>query len=305
MGNDGGSIPTRRELVKEAARRPTTSELRATRAESLAHRWQHCFLTDSPLKPPIVSDALGHLFNKDSVLEFLLAGSSTDENEMRKRKEGEEKTGGVLSSLKDIVELKFSSESNTKDLICPITQKRLDEHTRAVYIVPCGHVFSEAAVTQTMAGAAAAAEKGEELADKPLCLQCSQPYASNDVVPILPIDELEVARLTLRIERLQEIGLSHSLKKAGGRKRKKANASDAQVPATSKSTAESEKKQRNIGNSDTASITARVMQEQAGKKRKQNDNLESLYSKKSHDGKPGKNNDFMTRGYAPISHNGR
>jgi len=63
MGNDGGSIPKRRELVKNAARAPTTSELKATALESLSHAWAHCALSGEFLDvDTLVSDWRGRRY---------------------------------------------------------------------------------------------------------------------------------------------------------------------------------------------------------------------------------------------------
>ncbi|EGS20132.1 uncharacterized protein CTHT_0046390 [Thermochaetoides thermophila DSM 1495] len=75
MGNDGGSIPTRRELVKEAARAPTVSELKATALENLSHAWTHDPLTLEPLDMEnVVSDWRGRLYNYESILKGLVPG---------------------------------------------------------------------------------------------------------------------------------------------------------------------------------------------------------------------------------------
>ncbi len=73
MGNDGGSIPKRRELVKSAARNPTVSELKATALESLSHAWSHDPLNSERLdmENP-VSDWRGRLYNYETILKALM-----------------------------------------------------------------------------------------------------------------------------------------------------------------------------------------------------------------------------------------
>jgi hypothetical protein len=68
MGNDGGSIPTRADLVKvkEKKREPNPEEFAKV-------RWNYCALSNEPLKEPIVADELGNLFNKETVLKALFA----------------------------------------------------------------------------------------------------------------------------------------------------------------------------------------------------------------------------------------
>jgi hypothetical protein len=55
MGNDGGSIPTRRELVKEAAKALTAAQLKEAQIEQQEYGWTTDPLTRKPLSRPIVS----------------------------------------------------------------------------------------------------------------------------------------------------------------------------------------------------------------------------------------------------------
>ena len=159
MGNDGGSIPTRRELVKEAAKDPNNTQVKETQTEKLQYYWSHCSLSQKPLSPPIVSDSTGNLYNKDAVLENLLITSKdTRDGNIA----GSERMAGTIKSLRDIVEVRFSIEeegqeeakedsatrSNELRLVCPVTGKRLGPGVKAVYLVPCGHAFAETAVRE-------------------------------------------------------------------------------------------------------------------------------------------------------------
>lgn len=268
MGNDGGSIPTRRELVKEAARQPTTTELKATLSESLSHAWTHDPLSHTPLALPIVSDSHGRLYNKDSIIEFLLPSSSSslssavssDEQsaESKRREEKERILGGAVRSLRDVVEVRFEVEkaaSNGQAEIwkCPITAAVLGPGSKAVYLVPCGHAFSGAAIKEVAKGFSAAVVVGnngvkrEKGGNNNKCLVCETEYADNDVVSILPTRSEEVARLVLRAKTLREKGLTHSLKKdkmsggGGGNKKRKIKAvDDTPAPTPANGTEEEE-----------------------------------------------------------------
>lgn len=71
MGNDGGSIPYRIDLVKTKAKEEKTDE------KALARQlWLLCALSHRPLGQPVVTDALGKLYNKDAVIEYLLDRST-------------------------------------------------------------------------------------------------------------------------------------------------------------------------------------------------------------------------------------
>lgn len=72
----------------------------------------------------------------------------------------EEFLGGRIRSLKDVVEVKFEldkEESTTSKngsgrgldrWVCPVTRKALGPNVKSVYLVPCGHAFSESAVKE-------------------------------------------------------------------------------------------------------------------------------------------------------------
>ncbi|EXJ53552.1 uncharacterized protein A1O5_13223 [Cladophialophora psammophila CBS 110553] len=311
MGNDGGSIPTRRELVKEAARNPTATELKDKQKEHLAHRWSTCPVSHKPLVKPIVSDYAGDLYNKDAIIQFLLPAeaSSVDKQEYEKFIQGR------ITSLKDVVEVKFETEHDEKTKtdrwICPITSKELGPNVKAVYLVPCGHAFSQEAI--------------KEMKSEGKCVQCASPYEERDVIPILPSTEKDKTSVLERIETLRSFGLSHSLKKAGGSKKRKANGdsklaqgqntletqatgADGQgrsMPANpprsggAQSGSPTTDLPNGMRNATTASLTARVMQEEEARKkrRRENENISSLYTKKS-DEKARRDGDFMTRGFS-------
>jgi hypothetical protein len=318
MGNDGGSIPTRRELVKNAARNPNSSELKATQLEAQTHAWTYCPLSNRPLATPIVSDCAGTLYNKDAILEQLLP--KDDDVPASIIKEKEDILQGRVKGLRDVVEVKFTVVKDGKDekRICPIISKELGPSTKAVYLVPCGHAFSEVAIRE-VAGEA--------------CVECNEPYTPENVIPILPMAKEDVAKLAARATKMKEAGLTHSLKKAPGSKKRKKDANvdsataEGKPPETNgKTTMEglSEKiKARlaengsgtpqsrsgtstpvssGIKNAATASLTAKVLdeQEERNKRRKMglNDNLKSLFSNTGYSAQTHKGGDFMTRGYS-------
>ena len=236
-----------------------------------------------------------------------------------------------MKSLKDVVEVKFEVDAEGENervggvvrserWVCPITRVELGEAAKAVYLVPCGHAFAGAAVKEIT---------GER------CLQCEEPCASNDVIPILPVVETDIARLMLRTKTLKEKGLAHSLKKVktekvkGEKKRKKgeleapvastdadsvpqlviapaSGAVPSSAPLSRVSTPQpgsgtsTPRASNGIKNAATASLTARVLEEQQerNKRRKMegNDNINSLFS--TNTGKKQKDIDFMNRGFA-------
>jgi hypothetical protein len=296
MGNDGGSIPTRRELVKEAAKNPSAAQVKESQHEQQEYQWTTDPISRQPLEPPVVSDSSGKLYNKATILEYLVEGA--------RKEEAERETGGAVKSLKDVVEVKFeadsdaSADSQDKDVKskkaawkCPVTGDRLGPGSKAVYIVPCGHAFSGAAIKEV---------SGEK------CLTCDIEYASNDIIPINTVTDTDIARLSLRVKTLQEKGLSHSLKKASGSKKRKKR-DEQGVEAEEKGVAAAKAKatenvKDKINNSATASLTAKVMQqqEQAKKRKMENENVKSLFSSRDQTAAMGNSAGFMTRGFSHV-----
>ncbi|KAJ6120352.1 hypothetical protein N7523_004632 [Penicillium sp. IBT 18751x] len=296
MGNDGGSIPTRRELVREAARAPSTAQIKETQREQQEHAWTTCPLSHRVLARPIVSDSVGNLYNKDAVLQFLLPGD--DGEGISSKSDCEEILCGRIKSLRDVIELHFEVDTERNEhpsdrahahrherregWICPITAKPLGPAVKSVYLVPCGHVFAEEAIRQL---------KGDK------CLQCNEPYTEDNIITILPTKAEDKERLMARGAKLAEQGLTHSLKKAPGSKKRKKHATEGEEAKKPTSTTANG---NGIKNAATASLTARVLSEEKEKNKKRkmmglSDNLDSLFTK---DNKDGKNGDFMTRGFS-------
>ncbi|KAK3049341.1 Replication termination factor 2 [Extremus antarcticus] len=305
MGNDGGSIPTRRELVKEAAKNPSATEMKESQHEQQEYYWTTDPISQKPLAQPVVSDCNGKLYNKETILEFLVEGT--------RKEDADAATQGEVKSLKDVVEVKFEDDSDTSASTngsgqrelwkCPVTGDRLGPSSKAVYLVPCGHAFSSTAIKEV---------SGER------CITCETEHASNDIIPILPTSATDITRLALRAKTVKEKGLSHSLKKAAGSKKRKKkdveaeSANDAtndvngdvSKAGTSRTStpvngANGKSSTSGINNSSTASLTAKVVQEQENKKRKtESDIVRGLFSSKDQSKPSGKSADFMTRGFS-------
>lgn len=270
MGNDGGSIPKRRELVKEAARAKTGTELKETLLESQTHLWNFCPLSSQPLDSTnAVSDGLGHLYNYESVLQCLLP---SDDSSVPEAQAEAFKASGI-KSLKDVVKIKFTllkTEKGQEFRACPISLKELGAATKAVYIVPCGHTFAEAAMKEISESDAKEEVKGRR------CPECSKVFEENNVIPILPTSEVEIKKLKERLEDLKSRGLSHNLKKDKSKDKKKRKA-DEVTSDDAEGKVKKEKKEKTangidsrINNAATASLTARVLaeQEENNKRRK-------------------------------------
>lgn len=251
---------------------------------------------------------MGDLYNKDAIIQFLLPAeaSSVDKDEYEKFIQGR------IKSLKDVVEIQFESETDEKTKstkwICPVTSKELGPNVKAVYLVPCGHAFSQEAI--------------KEMKNEAKCVQCGASYEERDVIPILPSTEKDKSFVMERIETLKALGLTHTLKKSSGSKKRKANG-ESKTEGLSQAISESQDKTLNgeaklisqsgtprsgtstpkisngLKNAATANLTARVLEEEEArnKRRRENENINSLFTKKS-DSRSSRDGDFMTRGFS-------
>lgn len=265
----------------------------------------------------MVSDCSGLLYNKDAVLQYLLPAEASTLN----REDCDKILLGRIKSLKDVVEVTFETDrhqpADRERWICPVTSKELGPAVKAVYLVPCGHAFSQEAIKEM---------KAEQ------CLQCGAPYDTDNVIILFPSTEDEKRILRRRIDHLSARGLTHSLKKApGASKKRKANkivnveqeATDAMPQRTDhlnsppthsptftavpRSTphilpTSTSKASSGIKNAATASLTAKVLEEENERKKRrlvngQNENLKSLFTKTDDKSKSGDGN-FMTRGFS-------
>lgn len=142
-------------MVKEAARDPSTTQVKEIRNEQQEYYWTTCPLSHQPLRAPIVSDWLGQLYSKDAVLQQLLKAGGDQEREELCHDVG---FNLRVKGLKDLVEVKFEVEedselneagaSSTLKWVCPITKKRLGPGVKAIYLVPCGHAFLESVIKE-------------------------------------------------------------------------------------------------------------------------------------------------------------
>ncbi|KAJ7273413.1 DUF602-domain-containing protein [Mycena rebaudengoi] len=218
MGNDGGSIPDRRDLVRNKKKAESMDKANHTRA-----RWAFCALSKRRLQEPIVSCALGKLYNKDAIIEFLLDKDAYGDGE---------NICGHIRSLKDVKTLTLtanpapalpSAESLERpQFVCPLTLKEMNGVMPFVYLRPCGCVFAHAALNAVRS----APSEGETEAAKDTCPQCAAKYTHPiDCIPINPgPEEEERLRDLLSAQRLLE-----PVKKS--KKRKAAADSEAEPPA--------------------------------------------------------------------------
>ncbi|GAA5995813.1 hypothetical protein JCM5350_000570 [Sporobolomyces pararoseus] len=190
MGNDGGSIPKRDDLVKTKKKRSREDD-----KDSIRQRWAFCALSKQPLRQPVVSCPLGKLYNKEAVISYLLnpPSSSTDSSPFG--------SDGLLvashiRSLKDVTTLRLtpnpalsdsteteteattlggtSEQSRAAPFVCPISLREMNGSVKFVYRKPCGCAMSEVALKemrrgQEKKGEPAKKEDQGELTDDRVC----------------------------------------------------------------------------------------------------------------------------------------
>ncbi|KAF5376941.1 hypothetical protein D9615_007291 [Tricholomella constricta] len=283
MGNDGGSIPDRRDLVKNKPKAEQADKANQTRA-----RWFFCALSKRKLQEPVVSCALGKLYNKDSIIEYLLDKSAYGDGET---------ICGHIRSLKDVKALTFSpnpartpsptsdpSTSEHPQFICPLTLKEMNGLQPFVYLRPCGCVFSQAGLRAVSSSPPSHSSK--ELA---LCPQGHNP-------PQPPADEEEALRLSMARRRLLE-----PVKAKKGKKRKTENdegegEGEGGAPKKKKQQQQREEARPSTNPSIAAAsraVVSSLAMEEAKRKAGMSDAVKSLYE--SADGGKRKET-FMTMG---------
>ena len=146
MGNDGGSIPDRTSQirVKKRKRRINKVEIQKTKSNL-------CSMTKEQLRKPIVGDRLGQLYNKTSVIEYLLN---------KNKPKGFEH----IKSLKNVKELKCTINGNGY-IQCQISQEEFSGLNKFFFLWTCGCVFSKTAM--------------DELGIKKKCINCNSEFDIN------------------------------------------------------------------------------------------------------------------------------
>jgi len=228
MGCDGGSIPTRDELVKQKQKQAKVDQNILNRVH-----WFSCALSKKSLSAPVVSCGLGKLYNRDAILEFLLDRNAYGDGDLICQH---------IKSLKDVVTLQLEpnpsfSESHSPSLtnhdqepvsryVCPITMKEMNGKHRFVYLDTCGCVMSEQAL--------------KEVPSK-TCIKCTTPFESFNVIVLNPRAEeqeaMEVALMEKQARILAEKKEKKEKKKAKSSKKEleKMNGADSTLLDSSSS----------------------------------------------------------------------
>ncbi|KAJ2004513.1 Replication termination factor 2 [Coemansia thaxteri] len=200
MGNDGGSIPRRNEMVREKKK----DEKADRKNQAIALNF-FCALSKQPLEQPIVGDELGRLYNREAILEYLLDRSAFGDghticeniqclkdvktlnvtpNPAALNSERQQANGGKKPAL-----LSFDAQPTSR-FLCPITMKEMNGNMPFEFIWSCGCVFS--------------AQARKELPTSTTCIVCDKPYDLVDVIPINSQDSKVADELRERMRARRE-----------------------------------------------------------------------------------------------------
>jgi len=302
MGNDGGSIPDRRDLVRSKPKAEQADKANQTRA-----RWFFCALSKRPLQEPIVSCDLGKLYNKDALIEFLLDRSAFGDGE---------EICGHIRSLKDVKTLTLTPNATSKSVIldssvdrglyvCPLNFKEMTGVVPFVYLSTCGCVFSQAGL-KAVSSSTPPSEKGKDkdVGDEgtkqlEVCPQCATKFDRSEDVRVLNPGPEEEERMQTAMERRRAAAAASS--KGKGKKRKAAGAvpegAEGEQPPGKKSGSKSGIAASSTGPIAVAAasraVASSLAMEEAKRKANMSEAVKSLYRPK--DGKPRKET-FMTMG---------
>lgn len=159
MGGDGGTLNnSRQDHVR--LRREINGSSNGQDSETQRASVTECALSNEPLRPPhIVVDMAGQLYNKDSLISFLL----------ERRQRGNE-SEGALSHLRS---MKYDTVSvcvppNYARLTCPVTLKEATEEGHFTVGWKCGCVT---APVRGVPGVETTIEDAEK-PDEELCISC-------------------------------------------------------------------------------------------------------------------------------------
>ncbi|KAF8508762.1 Rtf2 RING-finger-domain-containing protein [Gautieria morchelliformis] len=301
MGNDGGSIPDRRDLVRN---KPKAEQ--ADRHNQMIARWFFCALSKRPLQEPIVSCPLGKLYNKDAILEYLLDKAAYGDGD---------DICGHIRSLKDVRTLKLTHNPaatvDTTDtdrqarFACPLTLKEMTGTHPFVYLSTCGCVFSQAGL-RAVSSSSSSTPPGDNLKNevqeqKDVCPQCASKFTrSTDIVLLNPGPEEQLQmRETMEARRAAQA----AIKPKKAKKRKLDDASSMLEPATKRVILDSSHASRpatpqpapftNNATATSRTVANALAQEELKRKHGMSDAVKSLYTSKNG---VQKKETFMTRG---------
>lgn len=261
----------------------------ADKANQVRALWFFCALSKRALQEPVVSCALGKLYNKDALIEYLLDKSAYGDGE---------EICGHIRSLKDVKTLKLtprspppSPGSDVAKFVCPLNLKEMNGAYPFVYIHTCGCVFSQSGlrtvIGSTPTSKSPSNDEGSGVGNEQLdvCPQCATKFSrSTDVITVNPSKEEEE-----RMQTMMDLRRSREPVKPKSKKRK-ANADGA---VADKSAVAKKKKESTNSHSPSPApvinpavaagskaLASSLLAEEAKRKAGMSDAVKSLYRSK-------------------------
>ncbi len=154
MGNDGGSIPKRREVVKQKQREERKENFEIAKAKS-----RLCALTKDQLSRHVTVCRMGLLYNKEELIKKLIEKNMP-------------KAFRHIKKLKDVRDIKAAFKDGEETMVCPVSQREMNGFHPFVVLWGCGCVLSE--------------EACKELKMTDTCLSCGQEIKDkqNDIISL-------------------------------------------------------------------------------------------------------------------------
>ena len=162
MGNDGGSIPGRQELVKNKKREKKLNSKLIAQAKT-----SYCQLSNEKLQKPVVIDRIGNFYNKEPVLKALIEKKVP-------------KCFSHIQSMKDIktANITFRKDSRESKIICPISQIELNGINPFTFNWKCGCLLADATIMQLTP---AAITSDSSLNTSGNCVHCTKSYNKGSI----------------------------------------------------------------------------------------------------------------------------
>jgi hypothetical protein len=182
MGNDGGSIPGRADLVR------TKKREKKIKADLLARaRCSYCSLSKETLRPPVVICRLGNLYNKENLLEAIIEKKMptcfkhirtlADVREVKVQSRNS-KGNPSASENPSVEESKASKHGDSNRVVspyfisCPISKEENNGYHSFIANWNCGCVLSLKAFK----------ELNQSSSTQKLCINCLKPYQNGILI---------------------------------------------------------------------------------------------------------------------------
>lgn len=202
MGCDGGTIPKRHELVKTAKRGEQKDK-----DMDRAAKWNLCTISQEPLVLPIMMCELGKLYNKESILEYILDNTiptnGTNCSHITNMKHVKQlqltPNAGYASKASECHDQYFDTQ--TAKYVCPVVGLEMNGKYKFCAVWQCGCAVSERALKEV---------------DTVNCHKCGDTFEKDDVVVINAEDddlELMEERMRLRREKMKALRKEKKSKK--------------------------------------------------------------------------------------------